>query len=108
MGDGSQVRDYVHVLDVAEAFYTVLTRGGSGETYNCCSGEPVRLDQLVDWVAEAMGILAFSKELLPTYPGDIHEWYGDGGKLANLGFVPRIALGQGIKETVRSYLNATR
>ena len=33
-GNGTQIRDWLYVEDHAKAFYTVLTKGIIGETYN--------------------------------------------------------------------------
>jgi UDP-glucose 4-epimerase len=55
-GDGTQVRDFVHVSGAVEAFLTVADRAPlRGETYNVASGEPVTIRDLAAMICERMG-----------------------------------------------------
>lgn len=58
--DGGQVRDFVHVDDVARAntvaALAVLDRSdGSHATYNVCSGHPVRIEEVAAAIAHGAG-----------------------------------------------------
>ncbi|MFC5176839.1 NAD-dependent epimerase/dehydratase family protein [Nocardioides taihuensis] len=58
--DGGQVRDFVHVHDVARANLAALDAvvdrpGGSWETYNVCSGQPVTILDVARLVARGTG-----------------------------------------------------
>lgn len=71
--DGTCVRDYVHVADLAEA-HVVAVRGLlQGEelapVYNLGSGEGVSVRQIMDAVAKATG-MAFEPEIRSRRPGD--------------------------------------
>jgi len=51
---GSQIRDYLYAVDVAEAFATLLESDVTG-AINIADGEPVRLREMVMRVGELMG-----------------------------------------------------
>jgi UDP-glucose 4-epimerase len=56
--DGTAVRDYVHVLDLADAHVAALRRllaGGSSESYNLGTGTGTTVRELVDGVGRAAG-----------------------------------------------------
>lgn len=51
---GLQLRDYLHVADVAEGFVSLLESGHDG-AFNLASGHPVRVRDLIEALAEATG-----------------------------------------------------
>lgn len=55
-GDVTIIRDFVDVRDVVRAYYLLLLNGKSGEVYNICSGRPLMLKNLIDMIAEQVGI----------------------------------------------------
>lgn len=71
--DGTCVRDYIHVADLADAHVVAaqkLLAGGSLErVYNLGSGDGVSVRQIMTAVAEATGI-AFEPEITERRPGD--------------------------------------
>lgn len=46
-GDGSVTRDYIHVSDVAEAFFQVTTYQGKERVFNISSGQGLSLNELL-------------------------------------------------------------
>jgi UDP-glucose 4-epimerase len=55
-GDGTQVRCFAHVLDVAPALATLaVDRAAVGEVYNLGSDEPISVQQLAERVIELSG-----------------------------------------------------
>lgn len=46
-GDISVMRDFVDVRDVVNAYYLLFRKGISGEVYNICSGNGVKLSELI-------------------------------------------------------------
>lgn len=54
-GDGSVVRDYLYVSDLAEALGLAATTGTRRKVFNVGSGRGASLNELVDFVAEATG-----------------------------------------------------
>ncbi|MCU1533965.1 MAG: galE [Glaciihabitans sp.] len=71
--DGTTVRDYLHVADLALSHVTAAKRLAAGEplepAYNLGSGEGVSVGQIMTSIAEVTGI-AFSPEIAPRREGD--------------------------------------
>jgi UDP-glucose 4-epimerase len=71
--DGTCVRDYVHVADLATAHVVAARRLASGDAlepvYNLGSGQGVSVRQIMDTVREVTGI-DFTPEIGPRRPGD--------------------------------------
>jgi UDP-glucose 4-epimerase len=71
--DGTNVRDYVHVADLAISHVAAARRLADGlpiePAYNLGSGEGVSVAQIMAAVAEVTGI-HFSPEIAPHRPGD--------------------------------------
>ena len=71
--DGTCVRDYIHVADLADAHVVATQKLLAGTTleriYNLGSGDGVSVRQIMDAVADATGI-AFEPEITDRRPGD--------------------------------------
>jgi len=71
--DGTCVRDYVHVADLALAHVVAARRLAAGETlepvYNLGSGDGASVRQIMDTIREVTGI-DFTPEIHPRRPGD--------------------------------------
>lgn len=50
------IRDFVDVRDVVRAYYLLLKKGRRGEVYNICSGEGIRLRDIVTKMSRLLGI----------------------------------------------------
>ena len=113
-GDGLNVRDWLYVRDHAQALWLVLTRGVPGETYNVGGHNEwanIRIVELicdlVDEMARNLGgnsrqLISFVKDR----PGHDRRYAIDATKIQNqLGWVPAHTFEQGIRETVRWYLD---
>lgn len=98
---GEQVRDYLHVQDVASAIWRVADSDVTGAV-NIASGEPVTIAEL----ATRMGQLLGKPELvqlgaMPYRPGEPMRILGDATTLRHgLGWTPRFDLDRGLAETV--------
>jgi nucleoside-diphosphate-sugar epimerase len=97
---GEQVRDYIHVKDVAEAFCALLEKRGEG-IFNIASGVPITIRQLLQTVGRLMG----SEELIEFDATSCREWEppficGDNHKLKALGWQPGCTIEQGLSETI--------
>jgi UDP-glucose 4-epimerase len=103
LGDGQQIRDYLHIDDLIEGFLVVLERGVSGEDYNLSSGIPIKIIELTKKIANIMNLSNLKIEYTnKSYSGDISEWYADIEKIKKLGFAPKISIDVGLKETIES------
>ncbi len=102
-GDGAQIRDFVHVDDVAAA----LTMAGAVQTMNAPvlnigSGSPTSIRAIVETIADLLDVRP-EIELLPERPGEIRESVADiQAAHAHLGFSPRIDIAQGLARTCPS------
>ena len=113
-GDGMNVRDWLYVRDHAEALWTVLTRGKLGETYNIGGHNElanIHIVQLIcDLIDEFAPQLGGGSRKLITFvkdrPGHDRRYAIDAAKIRDeLGWVPAHKFEQGIRETVRWYLD---
>jgi nucleoside-diphosphate-sugar epimerase len=98
---GTQVRDFMHVDDVARAFVAVLDSNAQGAV-NIASGTGVELRELVKLVGEAVGrpeLIEFGA--LPQRAGEPASLVADARRLREtVGFRPRHGLADGVRETV--------
>lgn len=85
---GEQIRDYLHVRDVAEALVALLAPGTNG-AYNVCSGRPAPLRTWVSAIGELLNAqdrIAFGAR--PYAPGERMYIAGRNDRLRALGWSP--------------------
>ena len=102
-GDISIVRDFVDVRDVVRAYYMLLTEGTPGEIYNVCSGNAYRLSDVIECIAEKVGVKVTAK-VNPEFvrPDDNKEIVGSAYKIeSELGWKPQID----IKDTLQDMID---
>ncbi|MGH7969311.1 MAG: dTDP-glucose 4,6-dehydratase [Limisphaerales bacterium] len=113
-GDGMNVRDWLYVRDHAEALWKVLIQGKSGETYNIGGHNEwanIRIVELIcDLIDEFAPQLGGNSRKLITFvkdrPGHDRRYAIDASRIQKeLGWVPAHKFEQGIRETVRWYLD---
>ena len=113
-GDGMNVRDWLYVRDHAEALWVVLTSGKNGEIYNIGGHNEwanMRIVELIcDLIDEMAPQLGGNSRKLITFvkdrPGHDRRYAIDASKIQEeLGWVPAHKFEQGIRETVRWYLD---
>jgi dTDP-glucose 4,6-dehydratase len=103
-GDGLHVRDWVHVLDLCEAVLQVVERGRSGEVYNVSGGnERTNLD-VVNAIVDLTGAPKSLIRFVHDRPGHDRRYAMDSAKIqTELGWRPRRAFEEGLRETVKWY-----
>jgi nucleoside-diphosphate-sugar epimerase len=98
---GTQVRDYLHVEDVAAALSALAVQPVTG-TYNVCSGEPITIADLIRQVAriaERPDLIRLGS--LPQRAGEPRFICGDNSRLRDAtGWTPRHNLAEGLAATV--------
>ncbi len=113
MGMDMNVRDWLFVRDHAEALWQVLNRGRDGETYNIGGHNEwanLRIVELIcDLIDELAPQLSGNSRKLITFvkdrPGHDRRYAIDASKIQQeLGWVPAHKFEQGIRETVRWYV----
>lgn len=99
-GDGLQRRDMTYVGDVVDATLLAANRGRSGVAYNVASNAPRSLLEILDLLAEVMGVpLELSRE--DAKPGDVRDTWGDIDLAArDLGYAPGVPLYEGLDRQV--------
>lgn len=106
-GDGSKVRDYVYVEDVARANVLALERG-DGEIFNIAAGVPTTDDEVFRRVRDSLEIQGLEPEYVPKRPGEVDRIYLDVSKAERLlGWKPQVSLEEGALRTVRFFQQQT-
>jgi UDP-glucose-4-epimerase GalE len=89
--DGTCLRDYVHVVDLADAHLLALghlTGGGSSRAYNLGIGQPFSVRQVLEAVAAVAG-QPVPHSMGPRRPGDPGVLYATADRIRrDLGWVP--------------------
>jgi len=101
-GDGRQRREWLHVDDHCAAIELVLREGARGEIYNVGGQERENMD-VVRAVLELTGASPDLVRHVEDRPGHDRRYSVDSSKLAGLGWRPRRALADGLRETVDWY-----
>jgi dTDP-glucose 4,6-dehydratase len=112
-GDGSNIRDWLHVEDHCSGILSVLQKGRVGETY-CIGGASEKTNMEV--VDTLCGILdrchpsGAPHDQLKTFvtdrPGHDHRYAIDFSKIkSELGWEPSYSFEEGMEQTVEWYLN---
>ncbi|MGZ8449959.1 MAG: dTDP-glucose 4,6-dehydratase [Candidatus Deferrimicrobiaceae bacterium] len=104
-GDGMNVRDWIHVDDHSRAVEAVLLRGKPGEVYNVGGGNERTNVEITKLLLAAMGKAESFLKFVPDRPGHDRRYAIDDAKIrTGLGVAPRVPFEEGIRETVRWYL----
>ena len=100
--DGRQMRDFVHVQDVARAFATVLDSDRpTWDVFNVGSGTPISVNEIAGVLARLLG-KNIAPEVLNKYRvGDIRHCFGDISKIERAyGFKPERDMEAGMAELI--------
>jgi dTDP-glucose 4,6-dehydratase len=104
-GDGSQVRDWLHVDDHCSAIDLVLHDGKPGEVYNIGAEQDPEVTNLE--LTKAIVSLTESSPSLITYvtdrPGHDVRYAVDSGKIRAMGWKPAVTFAEGLRQTVDWY-----
>ena len=97
---GEQVRDYLHVTDVANAILALVNQQSTG-IFNICSSEPLSVKTLLNTIGSLMGkseLIAYGS--LPYRRWEPSVLYGDNSRLKAIGWSPHIDLVEGMQTTI--------
>jgi UDP-glucose 4-epimerase len=102
-GDGSKVRDYVYIDDVAQANLQALTHG-TGEIFNIASGLPTTDYEVFTRVRDELSLERLEPEYVPVRPGEIDRIVLNTSKARRLlDWTPRVPLESGARRTVEYF-----
>lgn len=102
-GTGSPRREFLHVDDLAEACLFLMERYSGEEIVNVGVGEDLPIRELAELVRRVVG---FAGEIVfdAAKPDGSPRKLLDVGRIAALGWRPRISLERGVRETYAWYL----
>jgi GDP-L-fucose synthase len=103
-GDGSAMREFLHVDDLAEACYICMTEYNEEQHINVGTGEDVTIKQLAETIADVVGYdryINWDK----TKPNGTPRKVLNVDKIKSLGWEPKIGLREGIEKTYEWYKN---
>jgi len=94
VGDGTQVRDFTHVTDVAEAFVLAGESQITGEAINIGTQQPQSINRLAE-------LLGGDIEYIPKRPGEPDITHAEISKAKNLlKWKPKISFEEGVKDVL--------
>jgi len=99
--DGGQLRDFVHVTDVARANVHALTAPGSvGGAYNVATGDPHTVLEMAHAIAASYPGPLLDPVVVPRYRlGDVRHVFGAADRLTTgLGFAAEVGFEAGMRE----------
>ena len=97
VGDGTQLRDFLYVTDVANAFFLAATSQCDGEIFNLGAGQPQSVNKLVELLGPADVVH------LPKRPGEPDCTWADIRKInEKLGWSPKVSFDEGVSKILNS------
>lgn len=113
-GDGSNIRDWLYVVDHCEAIELVLEKGRVGETYNIGGWNEKKNIEVVDTICQTLDQLRpradgqsymTQKVFVADRPGHDKRYAIDASKIEKeLGWKPKENFETGLKKTIHWYL----
>lgn len=102
VGNIEIIRDFLDVRDVVNAYHKILCEGNIGEVYNVCSGEGIRLKEIINIVSEELNITPeIHVDKNRIRPTDNLTIIGDNTKLKKeLNWQPKYTLKQTLKDMI--------
>ena len=95
-GDGEQTRDFTFVHDAVAANVAAAARGVPGRVYNIGGGSRVSINQVLEMIGRVSGRRP-RVTVDPAQKGDMRHTYADTSLArADLGFVPKVGLEEGL------------
>ena len=101
-GDGTPMREFLHVDDLAEAAVTCMQKYDSEEIINVGTGEDVTIKELAETIADVVGYKNDVKWLTDK-PNGTPRKVLNVDKMKSLGWEPKIGLREGIESTYELY-----
>ena len=97
-GDGSPMREFLHVDDLAEACYTCMEKYEGEEHINVGTGEDVTIKELAETIVDVVGYKNVY-EWDTSKPNGTPRKVLNVDKIKSLGWEPKISLREGIEST---------
>lgn len=110
-GDGLNVRDWIHVVDHANALDVLLHKGVPGEVYNIGVDNERSNLEITKMILKIMGLGEERIEYITDRPGHDRRYAIDSTKIEKLGWKPdytRQRFEEGLRETIKWYKENTK
>ena len=101
-GDGSAMREFLHVDDLAEACYVCMQQYDEADHINVGTGEDVTIKELAESISTVVGFVG-DIEWDATKPNGTPRKVLNVDKIKSLGWEPKISLREGIQSTYEWY-----
>lgn len=103
-GDGTPLREFLYVDDLAEACVLLMNNYSGNETVNVGSGEEITIKNLTEIVAEATG---YEGKILwdTSKPNGTPRKIMDNTKIKSLGWKAKTSMREGIKSAYQDFLS---
>ena len=100
VGNLEAMRDFTDVRDVVRAYELLAEQGQPGETYLICSGQPVKIETVLQKLIEIAGVeVVVENDPKRMRPSDTPCLYGSYAKLeAQTGWQPSLSLEQSLSD----------
>jgi dTDP-glucose 4,6-dehydratase len=102
-GDGSNIREWIHVSDHCRGIGLAITKGTAGEIYNIGSGVEVSNLRLVRELLQILDLHEQQVEFVTDRKGHDFRYSVDFQKITELGYAPQKTFEDGLRETVEWY-----
>jgi dTDP-glucose 4,6-dehydratase len=102
-GDGTNVRDWLHVTDHCRALDLLIAEGANGEVYNVGGGNEVRNVDLAHQILELTGGPASLLTPVKDRLGHDRRYAVDTSKTRQAGWSPSTPFADGLRETIAWY-----
>lgn len=103
-GDGSQRRDWLYVEDTCRAIWLVAERGRPGEIYNIPGFNERSVLEVVEKVLELLNKPKSLIRFVGDRPGQDRRYLMRGDKILSLGWRPMVNWEDGLRMTIKWYL----
>ena len=104
-GGGHQVRDWLYVEDLSEALMVILERGSNGEVYNIPGFNEKKNVEVVRDILDILGKPYTLIKVVEDRPGHDYRYSMRGDKILSLGWKPKTSWLDGLRKTVKWYLD---
>lgn len=106
-GDGTNVRDWLHVDDHCNGIYLALTKGESGEIYNIGGGTELTNLELTKRILEHLHLPLSKISYVDNRLGHDQRYSVSWEKLKKLGYVPERVFNEELPKTIQSFESST-
>ena len=108
-GTGTNVRDWIYVLDHCEALHIILERGRPGDIYNISSGSEKSVIHIVRLILNYLNKPEVKIEYVEDRPGHDRKYSLDSFKInKELGWEPKYDFETALERTVNWYVENLR